>query len=144
MLQATRRRASDRGRANVFVRPLPWLMLALWCGFVVVTVQTHGLFTVLGFDYGVLWTAARAFGQHPLDAYDRNTLAAGIQSLAAFARPESTTLVALPAPYPPILFLALIPLSALAAPLSLGIWTVLNLAVVVGVIWRLAARFHGP
>src|SRR5713226_4885394 len=144
MLQATRRRATDRPvRAHTLVRPLPWLMLAVWCGFVVVIVQSHGLFTVLGFDYGVLWTAARAFGQHPLDAYDGNTLAAGIQSLAAFARPESTSLVALPAPYPPILFLALIPLSALAAPLSLGVWTVLNLAVVVGVIWRLAARFPG-
>jgi hypothetical protein len=119
-------------------------MLAVWFGFVAVTLQTHGLFTVLGFDFGVMWTAAREFGQHPLAAYDRNTLAAGIQALAAFARPESTTLVALPAPYPPILFLALVPLSALAAPLSLGVWTALNLAVVVGVIWRLAARLQGP
>jgi hypothetical protein len=129
---------------RALVRTLPWLMLAVWCVFLVVTLQTHGLFTVLGFDYGVLWTAARAFAQRPLDAYDQNTLTAGIQSLAAFARPESTTLVALPAPYPPILLLALIPLGALAAPLSLGVWTVLNLAVVAGVIWHLAARLPGP
>src|SRR6266571_9448408 len=109
MLQATRRRGSDRPvRAGALVRPLPWLMLAVWCGFVVVTAQTHGLFTVLGFDYGVLWTAARAFAQHPADAYDRSALTAGIQSLGAFARHESTSLVALPAPYPPIFFLALV------------------------------------
>src|SRR5438067_12999585 len=119
-------------------------MLAVWCDFVVVTLQTHGLFTILGFDYGVLWTAARVFAQRPLDAYDRNALAAGIQSLAVFAHPGSARLVALPSPYPPILFLALHPLSKLAAPLSLAIWTALNLGVVAGVIWRLAARLRGP
>ena len=36
-------------------------MLAVWCGFVLVTLQSHGLFTVLGFDYGVLWTPMHHF-----------------------------------------------------------------------------------
>ena len=77
-------------------------MLAVWCGFVWVTVQTHGLFTVFGFDYGVLWTAARSFVAHQADAYDQHVLTQAIQSLAPFARPQSVSLVALPAPYPPI------------------------------------------
>src|SRR6266568_1108405 len=128
MLFATRRFVGGPSLPwGVIARLSPWLMLAVWCGFVAVTLQTYGLFTVLGFDYGVLWTAARAFAQHPADAYDRSALTAGIQSLGAFARHESTSLVALPAPYPPIFFLALAPLAALAAPLSLGLWTLLNL-----------------
>ena len=126
------------------MRATPWLMLVMWGAFAVVAINTWGAFAVVGFDFGVIWAAARASAQHPAAAYDLHTLATEIQALPSATGATSGARIVLPAPYPPLFFLLLAPLAALGPVVSFSLWTLLNLGLVIGVVWSLSRRFSAP
>jgi Glycosyltransferase family 87 len=136
-------------RAGRFLAPvgraIPWLMLMAWCVFAVVAVQARGLFSVVGFDFGVIWAAARSFTEQPAAAYDPQALAAHIQLLRSLTDGASAgSPIVLPAPYPPVFFAVMAPLTSLAPSWSFAVWSALNLGLVIGIVWSLSARFSAP
>ena len=118
-------------------------LLAVWSALALSLVEKRGLFGVLGFDYGVFWAAARALASgHPTAAYDLDALARYVQPLTAYtpATVAGAPLV-LPAPYPPLFFLLLSPLTTLDPVAGFVLWTLLNLVPAVYVLHQLARRF---
>ncbi len=139
-----------RSMTNAITRPLPWLGLMLslgfFCLFVLAAVSQTGLFQFAGLDFGMFWAATRAFiHAGPLGPYEPHILAHYSQPLAAYVRPTPDVLKIGQVPYPPVFFLAFMPLGLVSAPVGFAIWLALSLAMAVSIVRRLARRFaNGP
>jgi hypothetical protein len=103
----------------------------------------HGLFIVLGGDWARFWAAARAYDAGgPRDGYRLSMIAAFMQPLVQYARPEAGGIRAGPAPYPPI-FMELFSIFTLPdPPIGFLLWTALNAALALLVLRRLAGQFR--
>ncbi len=140
--------AEARGYAVNLGGPRRWMafgavvMLAAWANIIIPIWQRHGLFSYLAGDFGIYRTIAVALvSEGPTAMYDLERITAHMAPLRAYYGPDSGPLNVGPGPYPAAYILPFTVLAAFSPPLGFLIWTLINLALVIAVARRLAARF---
>jgi hypothetical protein len=131
-------------------RPSPWLYLvagllvAAWIARVWLLLQDGGLFRVLGGDYSMYLAQANILRSGDTQSiYDLSRIDAFVQPLRAFTTDPSQPLSVGPVAYPPIFAWLMVPFTFVPPPVSLALWTLLNLVGVGYLAWRVASVVPG-
>lgn len=100
-----------------------------------------GLFYSLGVDWSRFFGATRAYAlSGPGAAYRLDAITRNMQPLGHYYGPQAGALKVGPAPYPPIALALFLPFTLPPPPIGFLLWTVVNLALVLGVARALAVR----
>jgi hypothetical protein len=130
-------------------RPLQVALLAVFAiGWVIRAMITYydekigGLFGWIGIDFGFYLSQARAVAAGDMAAlYSIDEMQRYGQTLAAFAAGHPAAFPAGPVPYPPIFAWLMSPFAGLSPPVAFAIWTLINVATVAALAWRVVSLF---
>src|SRR5579859_164833 len=128
---------SDRRWPRVAAAFVLGAVLMLWIVRIWLMITQSGLFTAVGYDFGLYLAQVAALQSgDPTNIYRLDVLNAYQQALAAYAPPGTFVPPAL-VPYPPLFAWLLQPLTLVPPPVAFLIWTGLNLAAMVALVWRI-------
>lgn len=118
--------------------------LFFWVLFVAATVESRGVFSALGIDFGYFWAAAQAFRiDGPVSVYDLTVLERYAEPLLSYYGAADQQLRIGPVVYPPIFLIVMLPFTLFPTPLVAFIaWTLLNICIVSIVGRDIASRLH--
>src|SRR6186997_1258110 len=120
------------------------LLVAFYAQRIWTVAVDTGLFRRIGFDWGLFYSQAAALASGDVGAmYQVGRLEPYLQRLAMYTTTPDVALMQWPSPYPPLLAALLVPLTALPPPAAFGLWTVLGLACVCQLVWRINQLIPG-
>jgi len=114
-------------------------VLVLWIIRIWLMVAQYGLFTAVGFDFGMYLAQVGALRSgDPVGLYQLDILDRYHQTLAVYGGPGGSVLQSAPVPYPPLFAWLLLPLALVPPLVAFLIWTGLNLLALFALAWRIA------
>jgi hypothetical protein len=143
--------STNRSRTSAsltFTRSRHWILLAgialqlfFWILFIGAVIDSRGVFSALGIDFGYYWAAAHVFrSEGAVAVYDLTMMERYAQPLMGYYGESDDQLRIGPVVYPPMFLVLLQPLTFLQSPVAaFVIWTLIN-AAIIGVVGRGIAR----
>jgi hypothetical protein len=114
-------------------------LLLLWAQDIWLLYIRKGLFRGIALDYRLYLAQAQVLlAGLPAAIYDLEVMDRFLQPLAAYTQDPSLPMTRGPVPYPPLFAWLLGPLARLSPPVSLALWTALQLVAAGYLAWRVA------
>lgn len=143
MVSVSHRIDGDSGRSSRLALLSAAVFAVLWIPVVAGIVSQLGVFSWIGYDFGVQWSAARAMlAGGAAAAYHKGTVAVQAEILYPYMGQSAATYQVAPAPYAPLFFLVLAPFTQLPALTAYLVWEAANFAAAAWVLYGLSGRFR--